>query len=264
LRGETIWQFFVLLINGLVFILIGLELSDIRTTIAGHVLWPLLWHGLIISLAVIVIRILWVYPATYLPRLFFPKLRRNDPSPNWRPVFIISWAGLRGVVSLASALALPMLTNRGTPFDHREEIIVIAFVVIIVTLFGQGLPLDWIITRLNIPEDDKIVREELLARRVAAQAALDKLDEIGDEMWVPPDHLEEMRTRYRHIIDYLPEGPTGELEELHTRAYLKLRGIARDASRRALIDLRNRGVIGDEARRRVESTLDLDELRLEV
>lgn len=264
LRGETIWQFFVLLINGLVFIIIGLELADIRTTIAGHVLWPLVWHGLVISLAVIVIRILWVFPATYLPRWLFPRLRRHDPAPNWRTTFIVSWSGLRGVVSLASALALPVVTDRGAPFDHRAEIIVIAFVVIIVTLFGQGLPLDWLITKLNIPADDKIVREEFLARRVAAEAALAKLDEIGDQMWVPRDHLEEMRLRYRHIVDQLPEGPSGELEDLHTRAYLKLRGLARDASREALIDLRNRGVIGDEARRRVETSLDLDELRLEA
>lgn len=264
LRGETIWQFFVLLINGLVFILIGLELADIRATIAGNDLWPLVWHGVVISLAVIVIRILWVFPATYLPRWLVPGLRRNDPAPNWRLTFIVSWSGLRGVVSLASALALPTLTDQGVPFDHRHEIIVIAFIVIIVTLFGQGLPLDWLITRLNIPADDRIQREELLARRAAAQAALAKLDEIGDEMWVPQDHLEEMRTRYRHIVDHMPEGPSGELEELHTRAYLKLRGIARDASRQALIDLRNRGVIGDEARRRVESTIDLDELRLEA
>lgn len=264
IRGEAVWQFFVVLTNGLVFILIGLELADIRTTIAGHDLWPLLWHGVLISLAVIVIRILWVFPATYLPRWLFPKLRRNDPAPNWRLTFIVSWSGLRGVVSLASALALPLVTDRGAPFDHRAEIIVIAFVVIIVTLFGQGLPLDWIITRLNIPADDRIQREELLARRVAAQAALAKLDEIGDEMWVPQDHLDEMRTRYNHIVDHSPEGPAGELEELHTRAYLKLRTLAQDASREAVIDLRNRGVIGDEARRRVETSLDLDELRLEV
>ena len=264
IRGVGVWDVALLLVNGLVFILIGLQLAGIREALAGRELGVLIWQGLAISAAVIAIRLLWVYPATYLPRLLVPGLAERDPAPSWRPVFIIAWSGLRGVVSLAAALALPMALDDGTPFPFRAEIITIAFIVIVVTLLGQGLPLPWLIRTLNVRGDTVVEEEERVAKRAAAQAALMRIDELDGEPWAPDDHIGELRDRYYHLLDHLSDDEETTLDDDHIEGYLRLRQEAREAARRALIELRDHGEIGDEARRRVETFLDFDELRVEI
>ncbi len=264
IRGQAVWEVALLLVNGLVFILIGLQLSGIREALGDRTIGALMWQALVISAAVILIRLVWVFPATYLPRMLNARLAARDPAPNWRPVFIVAWSGLRGVVSLAAALALPVMLDDGSLFPFRSEIISIAFIVIVVTLLGQGLPLPWIIRTLNIHGDSVVEEEERAAKRAAARAALTRIDELDGESWVPDDHIGELRDRYHHMLDHLSDDEETTLDDDHIQGYLRLRQEARAAARRALIDLRDRGEIGDEARRRVESALDLDELRVEI
>ena len=137
--------------------------------------------SLLISLAVILIRILWVFPATYLPRLLFKRVCRHDPHPPWRHVTIVAWTGMRGVVSLAAALALPLTLRDGaTPFPRRELILFLTFVVILATLVLQGLSLPPLIRLLGIKDDRSMEKEEREARLKANQAALARLNQIAE------------------------------------------------------------------------------------
>ena len=260
-----VWQMAIFVINGLVFTLIGLHLPAILEALAGRPMVELIGLGLAISLTVILVRILWVYPATYLPRWLSAKLRARDPAPPPRVAFVVAWAGLRGIVSLAAALALPRLTQDGTPFPQRDLIIFLAFFVILVTLVGQGLSLPVVIRRLGISADRVGQREERTARSVAAEAALARLDALETE-W--PDHrplVDQLRTIYTHRTEHLPSD-TDAIEELDQELveHTRIRRAVIDAERDAILDLRDRGVISDEVLRLLQRDLDLEELRMEA
>src|SRR6185437_9992358 len=152
---------------------------------------------LLISLAVVIIRILWVFPATYLPRLIFKKLCRNDPYPSWRHVTIVAWTGMRGVVSLAAAMAL---TN---DFPNRDLILFLTFIVILATLVVQGLSLPFLIRWLGIEDDGSLEKEERTARLRANQAALAKLDEIAGRDSLKTDAVQRLRIEYEDHISQL-------------------------------------------------------------
>ena len=166
------------LLNGFVFILIGLQLPEVLHALSGHEIpiHRLIWYALLISLAVILVRILWVFPAAYLPRLLFKKIRQRDPYPSWRHVTIIGWTGMRGVVSLAAALALPLTIQNGEPFPGRDLILFLTFIVILATLVVQGLSLPMLIRWLGVKDDGSMEKEEREARLKANQSALAKLE----------------------------------------------------------------------------------------
>src|SRR6266704_2204656 len=174
LRGGPVWEMVEFLLNGFVFILIGLQLPDVLRALSGNSIsiQRLFWDALLISLAVVLIRILWVFPATYLPRLIFKKLCKHDPYPKWQHVTIVAWTGMRGVVSLAAALALPDTKQGGSPFPGRDLILFLTFVVILATLVVQGLSLPPLIRWLGIKDDGSMEKEEREARLEANQAAL--------------------------------------------------------------------------------------------
>src|SRR6266576_6919600 len=140
------------LLNGIVFILIGLQLPEVLRALSGNAISipRLVWDALLISFAVILIRILWVFPATYLPRWIFKKLCKHDPHPKWQHVTIVAWTGMRGVVSLAAALALPHTIRDGSPFPARALFLFLTFIVILAVLVGQGLSLSPRIRGLGI------------------------------------------------------------------------------------------------------------------
>lgn len=150
--GETVWGFVVFLINGLVFILIGLQLRSVREGLADWATAKLAYATLAVVVTVIVVRIVWVFPTTYLTRLI-PTVRARDPLPPWQLPAIASWAGPRGVVSLAAALALPYATKAGAPFPQRNLIVFLTFAVILATLVGQGLTLAPLVRRLGVAGD---------------------------------------------------------------------------------------------------------------
>jgi monovalent cation/hydrogen antiporter len=208
--------------------------------------------------------VLWVFPAAYLPRWLFPGLRRDDPYADWRTVAIIAWTTLRGGISLAAVLALPLALKGGQPFPERKRLIAITFGVILLTLVGQGLSLIPLIRWLGVPADETREQERQHARLVAAQAALKRLQELAGQVWVDEARLMDLRSRYEekaahargHLEGTLP--PHEEAIASHQRLY---RAIIQ-AERAAVIGLRDQGQIDDEVLREMERELDLEELRL--
>jgi Na+/H+ antiporter len=264
--GSAVWQMVIFLLNGVAFILIGLQLPSIVERLAGPVGNEVLGITAAVIVTVIAVRLIWVFPATYLPRLLVPGLAKRDPSPPVRAVVVLGWSGMRGVLSLGAALALPRVTDAGAPFPGRDLILFVTFAVIVATLVGQGLTLPWVIRHSGIGDDGSVSHEELHARQAANDAALDRLVALTTEV---PGHLElidNLRGRYDHQTEHLVHDHEEGLVEPTQEAidHEKIRRAVIDAQRIAVIDLRDRGVIGDEALRRVERDLDLEELRMEA
>jgi CPA1 family monovalent cation:H+ antiporter len=257
LMGRGVWDIVIFLINGFAFILIGLQLPGILDHLAPRSAAELIGLGVAVSLTAIIARIVWVFPATYLPRRLSAKLRARDPSPPSNAVFVISWAGMRGAVSLAAALALP----RDVP--ERELLIFLTFCVIVATLVGQGLSLPWLIRRLGVVVGASAASEEATARLAAVDAAMTRLNGLAEEF---PGHLElvdQLRARFSHEIGHVPaavEGPRDESEE-ELLEHLEIRNAVLAAEREAIIGLRDSGVISDAVLRRIERDLDLEALR---
>ena len=254
--GTAAWQMVLFLLNGLVFMLIGLQLPSVVSGLGDFN--RVLGDAAILALAVVLARIVWVFPATYLSRLI-PSVRRANPSPPWRAVFLIGWSGLRGVVTLAAALALPL------DFPARRFILFVAFTVILVTLVGQGLTLPLLIKKLGLAPDTSASHDEVHARGLTTEAALARLEELRAR-W--PGHIElidQLRDRYehraRHDEQHHEDGGAAE-QELLEHGLIRREVI--DAERQAAVDLRDRGVITDDVLRRIERDLDLEDLRMEA
>jgi CPA1 family monovalent cation:H+ antiporter len=257
------WQILLFLINGSVFILIGLQLPTVLAGLDAYTPAQLLGLAVVVSIAVIAIRIVWVFPATYLPRRLSAKIRARDPEPPIRHVVLISWAGMRGVVSLAAALALP------TIFPDRNLVIFLTFAVILATLVGQGLTLPFLVRRLGIEDaGGSAEAEEAYARLITADAATGRLDQLAAE-W--PGHLElidNLRAQYDHRTRHERQRKhPEERDEAAERELIEHRQIRMSvlmAEREALLMLRERGAISDDVHRTIERDLDLEELRMEV
>jgi CPA1 family monovalent cation:H+ antiporter len=258
--ASGVWQMVIFTLNGLVFILIGLQLPNIIDNLAAtRTLGELASWAVIVSVTVIVVRLAWVFPGSYLPRWLSRSVRAREPRPPARNVLIVGWAGMRGVVSLAAALALP------PQFPERDLVIFLTFSVILATLVGQGLTLPWLIRWLGVGDDGSAAHEEIHAREASVMAALTRLDELAAELPGHQELLDQLRLRHEHATEHLEhDHESGEVrldqEEVEHTA---IRRAVIDAQRLAIIGLRDRGVIGDEALRRVERGLDLEELRAE-
>lgn len=269
LQGGPVWEMVEFLLNGFVFVLIGLQLPEVLDVLSGNSvpLRHLVQYALLISLAVVVIRILWVFPATYLPRLLFKNLCKRDPFPPWQHVTILAWTGMRGVVSLAAALALPLTKQDGSPFPGRDLILFLTFVVILATLVVQGLSLPLLIRWLGIQDDGSMEKEEREARLIANQAALKRLNEIAEIDSVKIDALQRLRVEYEdHIRQVEGADPVSAGTPLRrfSSEYERLSHEALLQERRTLLDLRNRDVISDEVLRRIQRDIDLAEARLQT
>ncbi|MBW4471471.1 MAG: Na+/H+ antiporter [Stenomitos rutilans HA7619-LM2] len=268
MQALAVWELFVFLLNGLVFILIGLQLPAILAAIAERSAITLAWYSLLISVVVIGIRILWVFPAAYLSRLFDRRLREREPSTPWQQVTLIGWTGMRGVVSLAAALALPLATNAGTPFPERDLVIFLTFCVILVTLVFQGLTLPLLIRWLKIADDGNTEREEMEARLKAAEAAMARLEELiaEDSALADAEMVQWLRRKYeervRQYCDACLDMDTGNGEQLATLKVLQREAVV--AERNVVVKLRNQGVINDEVLHRLEHELDLEAIRLKA
>jgi CPA1 family monovalent cation:H+ antiporter len=266
--GSGVWQMTIFVVEGLVFVLIGLQLPAVIGSLrADRTPGELALLAVSVSLAVILARLAWVFPGTYLPRLLSSRIREREPRPSPRLVLVVAWAGMRGVVSLAAVLALPLTVEGGTPFPGRDLLVFLTFAVILATLVGQGLTLPLLIRRLGVGDDGSAQHEELHAREAAVAAALDRLATIGQEWRGHDELIDQMRARYDHAAEHLDHGhDTATHEVTHDQEWVEhaaIRQAVIDAQRVAVIDLRDRGVIGDEALRRVERDLDLEELRAE-
>jgi Na+/H+ antiporter len=267
LRGGPVWEMVEFLLNGFVFILIGLQLPEVLSSLSDRVLTPkqLVWYAILMSFGIILIRILWVFPATYLPRLIFKRVCRHDPYPKWQHVTIVAWTGMRGVVSLAAALALPLTMEDGTPFPGRNLILFLTFIIILVTLVIQGLSLPPLIRWLNVEDDGSMEKEEHEARLTANRAALDRLAGLAEADPARMEALQRLRAEYEdHIRQLESSQPSnaGVPLRLFSSEYERLSYEALWQERRTIVELRNRDVISDEVLRRIQRDIDLAEARL--
>ena len=267
LQANAVWTVLVFLLNGLVFLLIGLQLRSILDALASRAPLSLLWDALLICFTVVVVRIAWVVPAAFPSRLFRKFLRPRERPPSWRNVLIVAWTGMRGGVSLAAALALPLMIVGGGPFPERDLVIFLTFCVILATLVGQGMSLGPVIRLLHLEEDESREREHVQAHLAAAHAALARLDELATEEWVPEEELTHMRSvSEEKIKDFTVRldgvGAADERDRDRLAAGRRLRQEMLHAERAAVIRLRDQGRIDDEVLRLVERELDLEEQRL--
>jgi len=270
LQGYAFWELVTFLLNGLIFALIGLQLEGIMERLSERTPYSvpeLVLYGALVSLAVILARFLWVFPATYVPRWVSRRVRQRDPSPPVRQVMVIAWTGMRGVISLAAALALPLTTAGGEPFPGRDLILFLTFCVILATLVVQGLSLPVLIRALGLEDDGSQEREEIEGRIEVANAALARIEELLQEDWVREDTAERVRGLYNYRRSRFAARSDGADEdglEERSAAYQRLLSELLRAQRTTLIQLRNEGRIGDEVMHRIERDLDLEETRLEI
>ena len=259
LMGRGVWDIVIFIINGFAFMLIGLQLPSILDRLVLPTS-TVLGYAVIISLTVIVARFVWVFPATYLPRILSRRIRERDPSPPPRAVVIVSWAGMRGAVSLAAALALPL-----TPevFPDRDLVIFLTFCVILATLVGQGLTLPWLVRTMGVVATTGPDTEDAHARLAAVDAALRRLDDLEMEYPGHKELIDQLRDRFEHEAGHVWPGTDGALDEAEQERldHLEIRTAVLDAERDAVIALRDDGVIGDEVLHRIERDLDLEALR---
>jgi len=264
LQGYAFWELATFLLNGFIFNVIGLQLGGIVEGLSGYSAATLVLYAILISLTVILMRILWVFPVTYVPRWASRSLRERDPSPSPRAVTVIAWTGMRGVISLAAALALPLSTDSGAPFPERDLILFLTFCVILATLVVQGLSLPALIRALGLEDDGSREREEMEGRIRVAEAALARIEEVALEDWVREEAAERVRGLYNDRRNRFSARFGGDEDGIEERsaAYQRLLRELLRAQRRTLLELRNEGVIGDEAMHRIERDLDLEESRL--
>jgi len=263
LQGIFFWDFLVYLIEGMVFLITGLQARTLLADIADSSKSDLALAAVVVSVVVIVTRFVWTFPATYLPRWLIPSLRHKDPAPPWQWPFVIGFTGVRGIVTVAAALAIPLATESGAPFPHRSRIIFLAFVVILVTLVGQGLMLPAVIRWLGLANAGRRERqtsrtEESRAARQALEAAMDELGLLTTENQVPEDVVRTLRAYYRERMSVVEHRHDGN--ELHRRLAeltdeIKLRLI--EAERQLINRVYRAGKLEDEGRRRIERALDL-------
>jgi len=234
--------------------LLGAQFGTLLAELRGQSFAAVLITGAIIALVAIVVRLLWV-PIVVFARMVKADVRRR-PKPRWKPLFLVSWTSMRGVVSLATALALPLALGDGRPFPYRTEIILITMCVIVLTLFVQGLTLEPIIRLFKFEPERQHLDEERLAWREATRRGAEALEDLAREDWADPRDVEVLRREIReraHLTDHHGGNHVG-------RRRLRLGMIA--AERRMLIRLRNEGAISDDVLRELEQELDLESVRV--
>ncbi|MEI9892377.1 MAG: cation:proton antiporter [Chthoniobacter sp.] len=257
----------VYLLNGVIFVFIGLQLPQVMHGLQHRAWANLLLEAGAISLVVIAVRILWIFPSAYLPRFLSPRIRARNPYPDWRHLAIVSWSGMRGVDSLATALALPLITAAGAPFPGRDIIIFVSFAVILVTLVAQGLTLPFLIRILRIGGDEKAWCEEHTARVLANQAALAYLQRLAQSDTEHAEQISLLEAQYHERLAQLEtigeanESQAGVIEAEASRYHQVAREALR-VEREKIIDLRNEHRINDETLRVVERDIDLADARL--
>ena len=256
LQTRIVWDLLIFLLNAMIFIVLGAQFATLLRSVPHDQLEPLLWTGVIISAVAIVVRLLWVPIATYLPRKLSAETRRRDPIPNPKGVVLVAWTSMRGIVSLATALALPLVLADGRPFPFRTEIILITMCVIVLTLVVQGLTLEPIIRRFNFSPEHVHQDEERLARREALRRGAEALDDLSREPWADPRDVDWLRNEARDKLRMHEHQGGG------TNARRRLRAGMIHAERRILIRLRNEGAISDEVLGELERELDFEAVRV--
>ena len=244
IQAFSVWEILVFVLNAVLFMLVGLQLPSVIDGISGMSSGSILVDAAVVCAAVIVIRFLWVFPATYAPRLLSRRVREREPPVPWQFPAIVAWTGMRGAVSLAAALAIPQAIDGGGAFPQRDLIIFLTYAVILATLILQGLTLPGLIKVLDVEDDGNLEQD-----------------------WVRDDTADRMRGIYdfriRRFSARFDDEDDGAIDE-QSYAYQRLRRKVLEAERAEIIRLRNVGKINDEIMRRLERDLDLEDTRLEV
>lgn len=264
IRATAVWQTLIFVINALVFFLIGLQLPHIWNDIRDEPAWQLARESALVIGAVILVRLAWMFPGAYLPRLLSRRIRETEPKPPWQWVVITGWTGLRGVVSLAAALALPF------EFPKRDLILLLSFAVILATLILQGLSLRSLICFLRVNDDGASEAEILKARLHAVEQVVNRLASLAAEQQAPAAVLDRARGYHEDRLTVLRSQLANELGaeaqenpgEFNTLTEQRIWWELARVERQAVLDLRARRVIGDEALHQIQNELDLLEARL--
>jgi Na+/H+ antiporter len=266
LVAYSVWGMVVFILNGFIFILIGLQLPEVVHSLSGHTLGEAVRLAALVVALITLVRILWLFAVTYAPRVMSQKFRHRFPQPSWRHLTLMSWAGMRGVDSLAAALALPLVTRNGTPFPERGLIVFLTFSVILGTLVLQGLSLPPLIRWLKIADDHSLEEEERQARLQANQAALARITEIAKSRRLDEGVVGRVRGEYEDRILQLTVQEHGKSEtklSLFSPVYEELSKEGLGEERRTILRLRNKRVINDSVLRRIQRDIDLSEVRLQ-
>lgn len=268
IQAWAVWDSLTFVLNGLVFMLIGLQLPFVLAGIREYSFRELLQYGALFSVLLILLRLIWMFPSAYLSNLIRRRLlHQNVKLPSARQTFVVGWTGMRGVLALAAALSLPETLADGTLFPQRNLIVFLTFCVILVTLVLQGLTLPPLIRALGLAGAAGHKDEEEEARRAMVEAALAHLEKArlkdGDEFAAVYDEIEK---RYKHrLANLIRQDDQGVAADRHTYGYyLQLSRVLLNTERQTALKLRDAGRINDEALRKVEHELDLTETRLSL
>ena len=256
LQTRSTWELLVFLLNAMIFILLGAQFGQLLQSVPTGRMGALLGMGALIGAVVIVVRLVWVPISAWLPRHLHRDARTRPPAEPWKPVALIAWTSMRGIVSLASALALPLVLANGAPFPYRMELIVITMCVIVLTLLVQGLTLEPIVRAFAFVPEQAHVAEERAARREALRSGAEALEDISRESWVEPRDVARLRDEMRDRITSHEHHGGGSAGRRRLRMHMV------GAERRMLVRLRNEGAISDEVLRELEQELDLEAIRL--
>ena len=255
--ARSVWNILVFMLNSLIFVLIGMALSAVMGRLRGYSGTELLTYAVAVSLVSIAVRFLWVYPATFVPRWLSARLRAAEAAPQRGEVFIMSWCGMRGIVSLAAALALPLEVDSGGHFPYRDLLIFLTFVVISVTLVVQGMTLTPLIRWLKLGTDPSQHEEHMRARGALGTAALAAIDKAAKSDGIPRELVARVRAEFIDRIGAaMPHGQNSAFA--HGR---DLRLAAVRAERQELIRIWRAGEISDEVLHHLEEELDYEEQR---
>lgn len=264
LQAVPVWEMVLFILNGILFMLIGLQLPQVIRALPPGSATSIAKLAALILLALVLVRFLWLFGATYLPRLFSKTFRRKNPAP-WQQTAFIAWTGMRGADSLAGALAIPFLLADGAPFPGRDLILLLTFCVIFGTLIVQGLTLKPLVHWLKIVDDHVTEKEERLARLRANEAALARIEDMGSSGQARPENVERLRSEYADRIRQLSKESSHEesVRRLYSRDFEQLAREALETERETVIALRNEETINDEVLRRIQRDIDLAEARLQ-
>ncbi|MBV8954199.1 MAG: cation:proton antiporter, partial [Solirubrobacterales bacterium] len=267
LQGLFVWEMLDYILNASLFVLVGLQLRSVVRGLSGDSFSTYAGYAVAVVVVVILVRIIWFFTVPYLIRVLDRRPSQRARRIGAGPRLVLAWSGMRGAVSLAAALAVPLSTNSGQPFPSRNLIIFLTFAVIFGTLVLQGLTLPTLIKRLHVVRDGSEEAEEIRARLVATKAALRQLDELAREDWTREDTIERLRGMY----DYRRRrfaARAGKVEddgyEDRSLAFQQVVQSVLAAQRAALIDARDDGAISNETMNSVIRDLDLEESRLEI
>lgn len=267
IEGVNVWTNIVFVLNGLIFFLIGLQLPLITNQLGDASLGRAIWYGLAISMVLIVTRLLCTIGASLFTRFMSHFITVADANPGWKGPIIFGWSGMRGVVSLAAALSIPLLINGGQAFPHRNLILFITFIVILVTLVFQGLTLPWVIRKVNLEENENLIpeqKQEIIIQKKMALYALQYLEDKFGKDWPNNEHLDNLRARLQIDMKLLSQ----ELENTEAinesclvdfhRIYLEIL----EHQRKLLIAMNRRSEFDEELIRKYLALIDVDEFKL--